>query len=87
MCGADHGPEHDDPVAALVCDRYHAFGRADLPRLDVSLDEHEKELLWQVALGVGPDGLARRLGVTPVDVRGELTDLARRLDQLSGSGS
>jgi len=87
MCGADHGPDHDDPAAATLCDRSHAFARADLPRLEAALDAHEKELLWQVALGVGPDGLARRFGVEVTHVRGELNDLVQRLDELALGGA
>lgn len=85
MCNAAHGPEHDDPAAAEVCDLYHRFHRSDLPRLERSLDPREKELLWQVALGVGPEGLARRLDTTAEAARGELRALAARLAQLASA--
>jgi hypothetical protein len=82
MCGAAHGPDHDDPQASSVCDLYHGFGRADLPRLEAALSHHEKELLWQLALGVGPEGLARRFGSEPDAVRGDLAALEGRLREM-----
>lgn len=85
MCGADHGPEHDDPTASRICDLYHEFAPADLPRLGVQLDEREKELLWHLALGIGPEGLARRGGAEVTHVRGELEALEGRLAGLLGT--
>lgn len=82
MCGAQHGPEHDDPLAARVCDLSHQFGDDDFDRIQGALDERQKELLWTVALGIGPDGLARRFGSTPDRVRVELSGLADRLVDL-----
>lgn len=89
MCGADHGPEHDDPLAAEVCDLYHALyergGRPAIARLSFLLGDHEREVLWHLAVGVGPDGLARRFGSEVSHVRGELNDLARRLESLGAA--
>lgn len=82
MCGALHGPEHDDPAAAEVCHLYHGFARTDLPRLEEALSAREKELLWHVALGIGPEGLARRFDSHPEPIRAELTRLAGHLTEL-----
>lgn len=84
MCGAAHGPAHDDPAAATLCDRYHALGREDVARLARSLDERQRELLWLVAVGLGPDAVARRTGTDlgPDGVRAEMAHLAEALEAL-----
>lgn len=69
MCGAHSGPDHDDPAASELCDTYHAFTPDDLPVLEASLTDREKEIVWQVALGIGPDAIAARLG-SPDDTAG-----------------
>lgn len=84
MCGAAHGPDHDDPAAAAVCDAYHGFTRAELPRLERELGDRERELLWTTALGLGPEALARRLASPVGTVRAELTELAARLADVAG---
>lgn len=85
MCGAHSGPDHDDPAASGLCDAYHHFSRADLPVLERLLDERQKEIVWQVALGIGPEALAGRLGSRVDDVRAEMRALTRRLAELEAT--
>lgn len=86
MCGAHDGPDHADPVASELCDAYHSFTPADLPLLEAELDHRHKEILWQVALGIGPDALAGRLGVPADHLRGDMRRLTRRLAHIRGAG-
>lgn len=85
MCGAHSGPDHDDPSAAELCDSYHRFDRSDLPALERGLDDRQKEIVWQVALGIGPSQLAERLGCDINSVRGEIRSLTERLRVLQGT--
>lgn len=87
MCGAHSGPAHSDPAASELCDAYHGFSRADLPRLERSLDDRQKEIVWQVALGIGPDALAARLGAAPDGVRDEMRALTGHLHRLAAQGA
>jgi len=83
MCGAHFGPDHDDPAASELCDTYHAFTPDDLPALEATLTDREKEIVWHVALGIGPDAIATRLTPSPgpsqPDVRAEIRALNDRM--------
>jgi len=82
VCGAHRGPDHDDAAASALCDAYHGFTRADLPVLEQALGEREREIVWKVALGIGPEALAGPLRSTPDALRVEMRALTHRLETL-----
>lgn len=84
MCGAHTGPDHDDPAASALCDAYHRFERADLPLLEGALGERDREIVWQVALGIGPEALSARLALPVHDLRSAMRALTGRLLDLQG---
>ncbi len=75
-------PVPAEPLVAALLALFHGFSDDDLPRLQAALDEHDREVVWKLAMGIDLATLAAQLKTTPSALRSDVARLVGVLADL-----